>query len=152
LPDNQSLLAKASRYCAYRERCQQEVRRKLLDLGASTAQSDEVLAELIGLGFVNEERFAQLYAGGKFRQKRWGRNKIRAELRKRDLTEYCIEKGLNEIEEEDYTKTLRAHIARKRREVKKGNKAEIDQKIGRYCIQKGYEASLVWELIAMSKL
>jgi regulatory protein len=146
LSDKQ-LLTKASRFCAYRDRCQQEVREKLLKLGASPAQSEVVLAELISLGFVNEERFAQLYAGGKFRQKRWGRNRIILELRKRDLTEYCIEQGLKEISEEDYLKTLQALITKKRKTLVSGKGAAVDQRIGNYCIRKGYEPGLVWPLI-----
>ena len=147
LPDNKLLLTKASRFCAYRDRCHQEVRKKLLDLGASSDQSEEVLAELIGLGFVNEERFAQLYASGKFRQKRWGRNRIIFELRKRGLTEYCIEQGLKEISDTDYLSTLEFLIAKKRKTLAPGKQAVIDQKIGNYCIQKGYEPDLVWQLV-----
>ena len=146
LSDKQ-LLTKASRFCAYRDRCQQEVREKLLKLGASPAQSEEVLSELISLGFVNEERFAQLYAGGKFRQKRWGRNRIILELRKRDLTEYCINQGLKEISEEDYLKTLQALIINKSKTLVPGKGAPAKQRVGNYCIQKGYEPGLVWPLV-----
>ena len=145
--DKRLLLNKASRFCAYRDRCQQEVRKKLLDLGASPDEAEEVLAELIGLGFVNEERFAQLYAGGKFRQKRWGRNRIILELRKRNLTQYCIDQGMKEISDDDYLDTLELLISKKRKMLGSGKQAEIDQKIGNYCIRKGYEPDLVWQVI-----
>ncbi|MBL4578527.1 MAG: RecX family transcriptional regulator [Flavobacteriales bacterium] len=147
LPDNKLLIAKASRYCAYRDRCHQEVRKKLRDLGATSDQSEDVLAQLINLGFVNEERFAQLYAGGKFRQKQWGRNRIRLELKKRDLTKHCIELGLLEIDEVDYMNTLKGLVAKKRKTVTKGERAVLDQKIGNFCIQKGYEPELVWHVV-----
>ena len=141
------LIGKLGRYCAYRERCQQEVIKKLLDLGAPVEQADDILAELISLGFVNEERFATLYAGGKFRQKRWGRNKIILELRRRNLTEYCIQQGLKEIDEADYYNTLTFLVDRKRKSLTGGNKAENDQKIANFVIQKGYESELVWRVI-----
>lgn len=118
-----------------------------MELGASKEEADEALAELISLGFVNEERFAQLYAGGKFRQKQWGRNRIRVELQKRDLTEYCIEQGLKEIDQHDYQETLERLIAKKRRVLNEGEKAMVDQKIGNFCIRKGYEPDLVWQAI-----
>ncbi|MBL4753265.1 MAG: RecX family transcriptional regulator [Flavobacteriales bacterium] len=144
LPENKLLLTKASRFCAYRDRCQQEVRKKLLDLGAASDQAEEILAELISLGFVNEERFAQLYAGGKFRQKRWGRVRIRLELRKRNLTEYCIDQGLREIEEHEYTTTLESLIRKKRLDYNGEKGTVVDQKIAHYCIRKGYESDLTW--------
>lgn len=135
------------RFCAYRERCQQEVKKKLLEIGASANQSDDVLAELISLGFVNEERFAQLYAGGKFRQKRWGRNKIRQELQNRNLTAYCIDQGLSEIEEDEYIDALQDWIRKKSLDYGNGKVAVINQKIANFCIQKGFESNLVWEVI-----
>ena len=145
--DNKTLMAKLGRFCAYRERCQQEVLRKLTEIGASVDQADEVLAELITLGFVNEERFAQLFAGGKFRLKRWGRVKIRRELKMRNLTEYCINQGLDEIEEDEYKKTLQDWIQKKRLDYGKGEDVFVNQKIANFCIQKGYESDLVWEVI-----
>ena len=148
--DNKLLINKVSRFCAYGERCQQEVKKKLMALGADADQSEEVLADLIGLGFVNEERFAQLYAGGKFRQKRWGRNKIRVELQKRNLTEYCIEQGLLEIENEAYLNTLEELVRKKRRGYGEGQKAIIDQKIANYCVRKGYEPDLTWQAIKIT--
>jgi len=147
MPENKLLLTKASRFCTYRDRCQQEVRKKLLDLGASMDQAEEILAELISLGFVNEERFAQLYAGGKFRQKRWGRIRISLELKKRNLTEYCIQQGLSEIEEDEYTSTLESLVRKKRIDYNAEKDAVMDQKIANYCIRKGYESDLTWKAI-----
>lgn len=148
MQDQEFLLNKASRYCGYRDRCQQEVRKKLQALGASPDQTEEVLAELINLGFVNEERFAQLYAGGKFRQKCWGRNKIKRELQMRNLTEYCIESGLAEIEESEYRSALKEWVRKKRLDYGKTPTPVINQKIANFCIQKGYEPDLVWEVLA----
>ncbi len=77
-------LIKAESYCAYQERCQQEVRDKLYSWGLHEVQVENVIAELIASNFINEERFAKAYAGGKFRIKKWGRVKISiAKLKKR---------------------------------------------------------------------
>ena len=99
-------LIKAESYCAYQERCQQEVRDKLYSWGLHEVQVENVIAELIASNFINEERFAKAYAGGKFRIKKWGRVKISIELKRRKISTYCIKKGLAEIEEEEYIKTL----------------------------------------------
>src|ERR1700742_4248902 len=94
-------LVKAEAWCAYQERCQQEVRDKLYSWGLHNAEVEPVIAELISKNFLNEERFAKAFAGGKFRIKKWGRVNIRLELKRRKLSEYCIKKGLAEIDEDD---------------------------------------------------
>ena len=100
-------LKKAERFCAYQDRCHQEVRRKLYDLGLYGEDVDHVMAQLIEDRFLDEERFARSYARGKFRMKKWGRQRIERELKSRQVSAYCIRKGLSEIDEAAYAKTLR---------------------------------------------
>jgi len=138
-------LRKARHYCAYRERCHKEVYSKLLEWGSSSKLSEEILSDLITSGFVNEERYAKHYAGSKFRQKKWGKVKIKRELQKRHISEYCIAMGMKEIEEEDYLKTLKQIIEKKKTEFRLDKLGLRNNKIGKYCIQKGFEPALVWE-------
>src|SRR5258706_5535088 len=109
----QEALAKILRYCAYQERSHQEVKRKLFEYGLRSSQVDELLARLITEGFLNEERFAKAFAGGKFRMKKWGRNKIAHELESHAVTRRCIQKGLDEIDEQEYVRALRSLIEKK---------------------------------------
>ncbi len=99
-------LKKAERYCAYQDRCHQEVRRKLYDLGLYRDDVDQVMATLIETQFLDEERFARSFARGKFRMKAWGRVRITQELKQRQVSAYCIRAGLSEIDEAAYAKTL----------------------------------------------
>lgn len=140
-------LEKAGAYCAYQERSQWEVERKLRDWGMSSKEADQVIAELIGLNFINEERFAKAYAGGKFRMKQWGRNKIRRELKKMQLSAHCINAGMSEITDKDYRTTMLKLLDKKQKEVRDGNQYTRNAKIARYLINKGYESSLVWDEI-----
>ncbi len=135
---------KAGHFCAYRERTQQEVRDKLYNLGLHRDDVEEVLSELISEGYINEERFARSYAGGKFRLKKWGRNKIIHELERRKITRYCIDKAMEEIPEEDYLQTLRDLIGKKLTQTH-GDPYIVKNKIARYMIGKGYEPELVWK-------
>src|SRR3954470_11095456 len=91
---------KIQRYCAYQERCHQEVRHKLFEFGLYQSEVDEILTGLITDGFLNEERFAKAFAGGKFRMKKWGRIKITHELEARNISKNCIRTGLLEIDDE----------------------------------------------------
>ena len=111
-------LAKLQKFCAYQDRCHQEVRTKLITLGIYGDDLEEIIVELIADNFLNEERFARSYARGKFRMRRWGRVRILNELKFRKITDYCIRKAMTEIEEEDYLETLIEVLEKKKLQVK----------------------------------
>jgi regulatory protein len=140
-------LGKIQRYCAYQERAHQEVKYKLHSYGLSSDEVDEIISRLITDNFVNEERFAKAFAGGKFRIKKWGRNKIEHELESLGLTKNCISRGLKEIDPSDYTKALRALLNKKAQEISEENPYAKRNKVARFAIAKGYEPELVWEIV-----
>ena len=137
-------LQKAKHYCAYQERCHSEVQEKLYSFGLRKKEVEEALATLIEENYLNEERFAVQFAGGRFRLKEWGRVKIRYELKQRQVSEYCIKKGLAAIEEEDYERTLH-HLGEKKWELLKDeeNSYARKKKLQDYLLQKGYESDRV---------
>ncbi len=140
-------LDKLQRYCVYQDRCHQEVRSKLLDLGIYGDDLENVITDLIAENFLNEERFACSYARGKFRMKRWGRVRIKQELKRRQISAYCLRKAMEEIDEEEYLKVLREMLEKKLKTVKGPNQFQRNGKAGTYAIGKGYESHLVWETI-----
>jgi regulatory protein len=141
---------KAKRYCAYQERCQSEVRYKLLEWGQRGNTLENIIADLISEDFINEERFARAYARGKFRMKKWGTEKIISELRQRNISEYCIKKALLEIDPNDLKQTLQLLIDKKNKLIKEKNPFKRNQKIASYIIRKGYPTDLVWSLLKVS--
>jgi regulatory protein len=136
--------AKIIRYCAYQERSHKEVKEKLFGFGLYSTEVNELLSFLITEGFLNEERFAKAFAGGKFRMKKWGRIKIIRALENHDLTANCIKIGLKEIDEQEYVASLNEIILRKARLVDDPNAFVRRDKVARFAIQKGYEPELVW--------
>ncbi len=140
-------LAKLQKYCAYQDRCHKEVRTKLLDLGIYGDDLEEIIAELIAEDFLNEERFARSYARGKFRMKKWGRMRIRRELKIRNISEYCIKKGLSEITEEEYEAVLSRLLTRKNEILKKSSLFERRKKLFNYAYSKGFEANLIQSFV-----
>jgi len=140
---------KIASYCAYQERCQLEVRNKLYTYGLFSDQVDELLAWLITENFVNEERFAQTFAGGKFRIKKWGKFKITQALKQKDISDYCIKKGLEEIGNEDYIDTIKVIAEKKLNEysLKISNPYQLKAKTAKHIISKGFEPSLVWDVL-----
>jgi regulatory protein len=137
-------LEKIKHFCAYQERSHRETREKLYGFGISRQEVEELMAHLVEENYLNEERFATAFAGGRFRMKQWGRNKIRFELQQRGISQYCIKEAIAAIPEADYRQTLQkladAKFAALRKEKNKYVKL---QKLQQFLIQKGYEPALV---------
>lgn len=140
-------LDKLQRYCAYQDRCHKEVRQKLYDLGVYGDVANEIMADLITENFLNEERFARSYARGKFRIKKWGRERIRRELKMRAISAYCIKKAMEELDEFDYDETLLKLLEKKHAVIRETNAFKKRGKLAMYAIGKGYESALVWKMV-----
>ena len=138
---------KIEHYCAYQERSHQEVRNKLYGYGLYRQDVDEILSTLITDGFLNEERFAKAFTGGKFRMKKWGRIKITHALKSKGLSANCIRIGLKEIDDESYLRTLQQLLTDKAGALVGENPLLLRDKLSAYAIQKGYEPDLVWREI-----
>lgn len=138
---------KIQRYCAYQERSHLEVRNKLYSYGLYRDEVDEILTDLITDDFVNEERFARVYAGGKFRMKRWGRRKISEALTSKGVSSNCIQLALTEIDEDDYHATLQTLLQEKQASLSLDNIYVLRDRLSRYAIQKGFEPDLVWQVL-----
>lgn len=136
---------KLRHYCAYQDRCHYEVKTKAYSLGLKKADVEELTSRLIEEGCLDEERYALSFAGGKFRMKQWGRMKIRAELKQRHISGYCISVALAEIDDAKYKESLQRLAIKKWNSVKgPGTNRFVKMTRTRdYLLQKGYEANLV---------
>lgn len=142
-------LQKAKHYCAYQERCHSEVKEKLYSFGLRKTDVEQLLTQLIDEDYLNEERFAVQFAGGKFRMKQWGRVKIKYELKQKGVSEYCIKKALKEIDEEAYLKTLRKLFDEKMKALRSETNQFIrKRKLQDYLLQKGYETASIQQLLS----
>ena len=141
-------LAAIIHYCEYQERCHSEVRNKLYELGCTTPEVERLIAELIGMDKINEERFARSFARGRFRLKQWGREKIRQHLKAKKISDYCIKKAFTEINGEEYEQIMRKLVEKKLKELKSEKNQHIKKgKIYRYMLQKGYERDIVIDML-----
>jgi regulatory protein len=140
-------LPKAQKYCAYQERSQSEVRNKISEWGLKPEEIEFIISELIGDNFINEERFAKLFAGGKFRIKKWGRIKIKQELKRKAISEYCIKQALREINESDYIFTLTQLLQKKWKETKVSNPLVRKHKVTQYAFSRGFEIDLIEDVL-----
>jgi regulatory protein len=144
----QKAFQKILRFCAYQERSHKEVKNKLFGYRLRPGEADEILSQLITEGFLNEERFARAFAGGKFRIMKWGKLKIQHELEMNGLTPRCIALGLAEIDYSDYSKTIKHLIKRKIAQTNEEDVFKKKSKVARFVIGKGFEPELVWNVMA----
>ena len=136
-------LQKLKHYCAYQERCHSEVKDKLYQLGVWKKEHDEIIAALIEENYLNEERFAVAFAGGKFRIKQWGRVRIKYELKQKQVSEYSIKKAMKQIDEEEYLSLLNKLAKEKYVALKNEQYLIRKKKTMDYLAAKGFEADLV---------
>lgn len=142
-------LPKIKQYCAYQERSHSEVKDKLYDFGLHKKEVEQILSQLIEENYLNEERFAIQFAGGRFRIKHWGRVKIKYELKQRQVSEYCIKKALASIDTNDYSRTLQKIFDQKLKTLKGEKNIFIKKRKQQdHLLQKGFETGLVRELIS----
>ena len=135
---------KMERYCAYQERCHQEVYEKLRGMGMIQQAIDHITTHLIQENYLNEERFARGFARGKFRIKKWGKNRIVQELKRRNISAYNIKSALSEIEEEEYLSTLDELAQKRLAQIHEPNIQKRKKKLADYLLYRGWESSLVY--------
>ena len=141
-------LQKIKKFCAYQDRCHAEVRSRLLAYKIYGDTLEEIIAELVREDYLNEERFSRSFVRGKFRMKGWGRNKIQRELKNRGISDYCIRKGMSEIDEGEYRQTL-SRILQRYAETNLKGKDEFTtvRKMYEHAFRKGFENEIISEII-----
>lgn len=139
-------LNKLQQYCVYQDRCHSEVRKKLISLKVYGDELEEVMSLLIQDKYLDELRYACSYARGKFRIKRWGWNKIKMNLKQKQVSDYCIRKSYNEIDLDEYYEVLTAIFQKKLESCKDENAYICKQKAIKYCLGRGYEMEKVLEV------
>jgi len=141
------VLDKMAKYCAYQERCVKDVRDKLMTYDIAQEDRDKVLEYLLDNRFVNDERFAKSFVRGKVHQSGWGVNKIRFHLVQKGIVKDIIDEALQQTDEEVYRQRLIDILKTKSKTVKAETDFERKRKLAAYAIQKGFEGSLVWEVL-----
>lgn len=140
-------LDKIKSYCAYQERCHSEVRTKLSGWYLNDDEIEQVIAQLISENYLNEQRFALAYAGGKFRIKKWGKNKIIASLKRKGISTPCIKIAIAGIDDDEYINAIKDLLTQKKKETKGKNIFRQKALLHTYLIGKGFENDLVYKFI-----
>lgn len=141
------VLDKMAKYCAYQERCVKDVNDKLKTYDIAEEEKNKILDYLLDNRFVNDERFAKSFVRGKVNQSGWGMNKIRFHLIQKGIDKELIDEALGQTDEEVYRQRLIDILKTKAKTVKAASDFEKKRKLAAYAMQKGFEGSLVWEVL-----
>jgi regulatory protein len=148
----EAVIARIHHYCTYQERCTSEVDQKLNQWKVPPLEKRKIMAHLKEEGFIDEERFARMFVRGKFHINKWGRMKIRYELRNRTIPEYLVNKAMEEIGDDDYIGTIRELILKKMSEINNGKYLNIREKIITFVTGKGFEFDLITKIYTELKI
>ncbi len=136
-------LDKAGKLCSVEERCRYDIRKKLFDWGVSSGDTEKIINQLVDGKFLDEWRFARQFAGGKFRNNKWGKVKISYELSRKNIAKNIIEDAIRRIDEEEYIDVLRKELIKKQRSISADDELELKAKLHRFASSKGYEYELI---------
>ena len=138
---------KIEQYCAYQERCHEEVVSKLRSMHLTSHEIDQLIVHLIEHNFLNEARFACSFARGKHRIKHWGKIRISNELKMRHINNTLITLALKEISAEEYLQTFNALAERNWKTITEKNALKKRKKFCDYMLRRGFESNLVYEKV-----
>ena len=138
---------KLEKYCIYQDRCHKEIDQKLYEMSMIEEAKNVIILHLMEHDFVNEERFSKSYARGKFRIKKWGKQRIIRELKFRNISDYNIKSALKEIDEEEYLKTLENLAQKKMELISEKNPYKKSHKVTNFLLYRGFENNLVYDIV-----
>ena len=134
-------------YCAYQERCHKDVSQKLYDMNMIPEAIDQIIVHLLQHNFLNEERFAKAFVSGKFRIKKWGKQRLKQELQRKDISKTIINIALKEIDTETYFETFNALAKKKLESLREPNAQKKRKKLANYLLYRGWESQLVYDKV-----
>ena len=135
------------KYCTYQDRCHIEVERKLTDMRMIPQAKEQIIMSLIEDDYLNEERFASAFVKGKFRIKKWGKIRLKLELKKRNISTYLIKIALKQISDEDYIATFEEIANKKVNSIKANSILLKKKKLADYLFYKGWESSMIYQKV-----
>lgn len=142
---NDAILKKVLRYCAYQDRCTQEVRTKLATFDMPNPEKDKIVKLLVDEGYLDDARYASTFVRSKIHLKKWGVNKIKMALKIKGISDEIISNALSEIDPGIYREELIKVL--KAKKINELDPYKRKAKLAQYAMQKGYEPSLVWDVI-----
>lgn len=142
--DEKIIIEKIQSYCLYQDRCVMEVKNKLYSFKVSSQLVENIVEYLIDNDYLNEERYTKMFIQGKLRIKKWGRIKLKYELRSKGIDIKTINEHINQINEEDYMSYFNEFSTSKIKFLK-GTKDQKKRSFINYFTYRGWENNLIYQ-------
>lgn len=143
------VLQKIEHYCSYQERCHEEVIQKLFQFSLSQVDKDTIIVHLIENDFLNEERFANLFTISKLHQKKWGKVRIKNELKLRKISNYLISNALKQISLDEYETTFDVLAEKMWSSILEKNSIKKRKKFCDTLLRKGWESEKIYQKLIL---
>lgn len=129
--------------CSKRELCRSDVRRKLERWEVAGEETEKVMAFLVEHRFVDDRRFARIYAEDKFRFNHWGKQKIALMLRQKGIAATDIAEALEVIPAAGYTEGCMEVMRQKYGKLSEPNPYKLKEKLIRFGLGRGFDFDTV---------
>tara|TARA_B100001175_G_scaffold134942_1_gene114728 strand:+ start:2397 stop:2870 length:474 start_codon:yes stop_codon:yes gene_type:complete len=143
----QQALNKLKKYCTYQDRCHKEVELKLKEMRIIIEASNQIIITLVQENYLNEERFAISFVRGKFKIKKWGKQRLILELKRRNISKYLINKAIKQISDQEYKTTFERLAKRKAESITAGTNITKKKKLADYLLYRGWESPMVYDKV-----
>lgn len=143
-PESERALELAYRALSKRDRTVVEVRAFLERREVGAAAIDDAIAELIAARFLDDERYARLFAEDKRGIERWGSQRIERDLHRRGVAADLIEAALAHGGRED---ELTAAVGLLAEKLPPAESDRDRDRAWRMLVRKGYEPELAYEAV-----
>jgi len=140
-------LGKAMAICAKSEQCSSDIRSKLESWGLSTHDSISIMDTLIRENFINNRRYAESFVRDKYRQNKWGKLKIAAHLRSKNIDPEVVGNALSLLDDDQYRQMIADTLNSHRKTVKAKNQYELKGKLLRFGLSKGFESQILYDIL-----
>ena len=126
-------------WCNKAERCQWDVRNKLIQWNTPTFEREQLISELISMDLLNEKRYAEAFTHDKALLNQWGRRKIVQHLKAKGISGRNITDALGNIGLDDEKTTIESLIKKKELHLREAQLFTKKAKIIRFLISRGFE-------------
>lgn len=129
--------------CAKSEHCQHEMLEKMRKWEMTDEAASHVMARLLNERYVDDERFTRAFVKDKIRYNGWGRRKVEQALWMKHIDKDIRKNVLDEVDDEEYLDVLRPLLKQKSHSVKARNNWEMNQKLVKFALQRGFTYDLI---------
>lgn len=136
-------LQRLSALCASAEHCEYEMTEKMRKWEVEESDCERIMEYLRKAKFVDDERYARAFVKDKIKYNKWGRRKVEQGLWAKHIAEDIRQRVLDEVDESQYKSVLTDLLKSKRRSIKAANDYEMNRKLIKFALSRGFNYSIV---------